>query len=99
MPPCMAPFCARRRGQGDQAQATGVATMTTDTPKSWAPEVIADPDGKWVGNRLRFATQQEAEGNVRDLFRRWTLVTETRVVQSNDPANYRWDAEKGLVDL
>ena len=55
---------------------------------SWAPEVIADSTGKFVGNALRFATKKEAEDNVHDLFMRWTLVRETRVVESTDPVNY-----------
>ena len=66
---------------------------------SWAPEVIADSSGKWTGNQLRFATKAEAEGNVYNLMMRWTLVRETRVVESTAPVNYRWDPEKGLVKL
>lgn len=58
--------------------------------KSYAPEVIADSSGKWAGNALRFATQEEAEANVRDLFGRWMAVKETRVVPSEDEPNYRW---------
>jgi hypothetical protein len=65
---------------------------------SFAPEVIADSTGKWCGNGLRFETEAEAEANVRDLFSRWTSVTETRVVPSADPANYRW-TDKGLVKI
>jgi hypothetical protein len=57
---------------------------------SWAPEVIADSSGKFCGNALRFATREEAEQNVRDLMFRWTAVRETRVVESDDPVNYRW---------
>jgi hypothetical protein len=57
---------------------------------SFAPEVIADRDGKFVGNGLRFATREEAEGNVHDLMFRWFTVRDTRVVESSDPVNYRW---------
>jgi len=56
---------------------------------SWAPEVIADSSGKWTGNLLRFATEQEARMWVDDLSMRWISVQETRVVQSEDPVNYR----------
>lgn len=59
---------------------------------SWAPEVIADSSGKFCGNGLRFATKEEAEGNVRDLSMRWIAVRETRVVESTDPVNYKWTA-------
>lgn len=58
--------------------------------KSWAPEVIADNSGKWVGNAMRFATREECEANVRALANRWFAVIETRVVESDDPVNYRW---------
>jgi hypothetical protein len=58
--------------------------------KSYAPEVIADRDGRWCGNALRFATREEAEANVHDLMNRWYSVTDTRVVESDEPVNYRW---------
>jgi hypothetical protein len=44
---------------------------------SFAPEVIADSTGKWTGNSLRFKTREEAEGNVRNLYSRWTSVHRT----------------------
>lgn len=56
---------------------------------SWKPEVIADNSGKFCGNALRFATEAEARDSVNDLACRWMLVRETRVVESNDPVNYR----------
>lgn len=56
---------------------------------SWKPEVIADGNS-WVGNALRFATREEAEANVRDLAWRWTLVRDTRVVESDEPVNYAY---------
>lgn len=59
--------------------------------KSYAPEVKADSSGNWCGNGLRFPTKEEAEANVRDLMMRWTLVTDTRAVESEDEPNYRWD--------
>jgi hypothetical protein len=57
---------------------------------SWKPEVIADSSGKWCGNQLRFATKKEAEQNVADLASRWFSVTETRVVESDEPVNYTY---------
>lgn len=63
---------------------------------AWKPEVIADNTGKWVGNALRFATREEAEANVKNLEARWLLVTATRVVECDDPVNYRWVPGKGL---
>lgn len=72
-------------------------TLPTTPNRSWAPEVIADGSGRWCGNALRFATQEEAEANVRDLSWRWALVRETRVVESVDEVNYMWSVEQGLV--
>ena len=57
---------------------------------SFKPEVIADTSGKWYGNALRFATCEEAETSVQDLIMRWLAVRETRVVESDDPVNYRY---------
>lgn len=67
------------------------------TSKSYAPEVIADSSGKFLGNGLRFATPEEARKSAKDLESRWLLVTDTRVVESDDPVNYRWDDKLGLV--
>jgi hypothetical protein len=57
---------------------------------SYAPQVVADSSGNWAGNSLRFATREEALESVLGLSQRWTLVTDTRVVESTDPVNYRW---------
>jgi hypothetical protein len=56
---------------------------------SFKPEVIADASGKWVGNDIAFATREEAEIYAKDLFNRWMLVTDTRVVESSEPVNRR----------
>lgn len=56
---------------------------------SYKPEVIADDSGKWCGNGLRFATEQEAQAYVGDLAMRWTAVREVRVVPSEDDVNCR----------
>lgn len=58
--------------------------------KSYAPEVIADAGGQWSGNAVRFATRKEAEEWVSDLAFRWLLVRATRVVESDDPVNYKF---------
>lgn len=69
-------------------------------PKSFAPQVIADSSGKFVGNALRFATREEAQANADNLAQRWFLVTATRVVESEDPVNYQWlDAGNVLVPV
>lgn len=45
-------------------------------------EVIADSSGTWAGNALRFDTVDQAREYARDLASRWTLVKETRVVDT-----------------
>lgn len=60
-------------------------TLATAPNLSWKGEVIADNSGKFCGNALRYRTKEEAEKYVMDLSCRWTLVRETRVVESTDP--------------
>ena len=57
---------------------------------SFKPEVQTDDTGKWYANALRFGTREEAEANVRDLMMRWLAVRETRVLECDDPVNYRY---------
>lgn len=57
---------------------------------SWRPEVQTDDSGNWYQNGLRFATKEEAEANVANLKANWAAVRSTRVVESDDPPNYRW---------
>ena len=54
---------------------------------SYAPEVKTVNDPEWYGNGLRFKTMSEAQMWVLDLSTRWTAVTDTRVVPSEDEAN------------
>lgn len=62
---------------------------------SYKPEVKTIGDARWYGNALRFASEAEAAGNVANLADRWLLVEDTRVVESDDPVNYKW-TENGL---
>ena len=64
---------------------------------SYKAEVITDNSGNWTGNALRFATRPEANAYVDDLMMRWYAVQDTRVVESDEPVNYRWDAEARQV--
>ncbi len=66
---------------------------------SWKPEVQTDSTGKWYGNALCFATEQEAIDNAKDLSYRWYAVRNTRAVQSDEPVNYSYvDRELRAVD-
>ena len=62
--------------------------------KSWNPQVIADDSGKWVGNGLFFATEQEAKNYADDLGWRWTAVINTRAHPSEEPVNYTYTDRK-----
>jgi hypothetical protein len=81
-------FALRICGSG--GRGVGASRPEKETTVSWKPEVIADGAGKWCGNALRSATREEAEANVGDLMMRWFAVRETRVIESDDPVNYRY---------
>jgi hypothetical protein len=67
---------------------------------SYKPEVVADRSGQWTGNACRFATEQEAKAYVDDLAMRWTLVRDTRVIQTDDPVNCKWENGRAVfIDL
>ncbi len=57
---------------------------------SFRPEVQTDDTGKWYANALRLPTRHEAEAQVHDLMMRWLAVRDTRVVECDDPVNYRY---------
>lgn len=59
---------------------------------SWKMEVQTGGDD-WNGNAIRLATKDEAEAYARDLMSRWILVTDTRVVECQDPVNYRFNLD------
>lgn len=56
---------------------------------SFKPEVSTDGGRTFHQNALAFATREEAETSARDLMSRWMLVTDWRVVESDQPVNYR----------
>lgn len=55
--------------------------------------------GKWNGNAVRFATEEEALASARDLMGRWFLVENYGADYSDDPVNCVWDAARGNVHL
>ena len=65
---------------------------------SWKPEVIADNSGKWCGNGLAFATQDEAERWARDLSMRWILVSDYRAVESHEEVNSTYPPGRTRAD-
>jgi hypothetical protein len=60
--------------------------MAHKTEGRYRAEVIADRDGKFCGNALRFDTVDEAVAYAEDLAGRWTLVRAWRVVDGTDEA-------------
>ena len=56
---------------------------------SFKPEVSTDGGRTFHQNALAFATREEAETSARDLMSRWMLVSDWRVVESDQPVNYR----------
>jgi hypothetical protein len=53
---------------------------------SYKPEVRVN--GSFHPNALVFATREEAEQSARELMGRWTLVTDYRAVESDQPVNW-----------
>lgn len=54
---------------------------------SWKPAVQTNQAGVFNTNNLAFATEEEALESARDLAYRWTLVTDYRAEQSDQPIN------------
>lgn len=55
---------------------------------SFKPQVRTGTDPKFYDNALAFATEQEALANAKDLYNRWTLCTDYRAVESDDPVTH-----------
>jgi hypothetical protein len=53
---------------------------------TYKPEVRVN--GSFHSNSLVFATREEAEQSSRELMGRWTLVTDYRAVESDQPVNW-----------
>ena len=62
---------------------------------SWKPEVKVE--GKWAGNGLRFATQEEAIGSAMLTRMRWWMVEDVRATESLDPINYRFENNNNVA--
>jgi hypothetical protein len=55
--------------------------------KSYKVGVKTKSDPTWVFNALRFANSRDADAYAKDLFMRWTAVTETTIEPSEDEPN------------
>ncbi len=56
---------------------------------SYKPEIQTMHDEKYYPNATCFATYDEAKSAAQDIYSRWLLATDWRVVESTDPVNYR----------
>ena len=57
---------------------------------SWRPEFFFKSENKWYGNGLRFATKEECDVNARDKFMAWTMPSDWRSTECEDPVNYAY---------
>lgn len=55
---------------------------------SFKPEISTDGGKSFGQNAQVFATKEEAEAMAKDIFSRWMLATDYRVVESSEPVNY-----------
>jgi hypothetical protein len=53
---------------------------------AWKVEVVVDDSGEWIGDPLRFKTEQEALAYARDLEFRCSAVRDKRMVKSEEPS-------------
>jgi len=56
---------------------------------SYKPQVKVSGETSFNGNGQVFASRQEAEESALALMDRWFAVTEYRVVESDEPVNYK----------
>lgn len=56
-------------------------------PTSWKVGVKTPSDHTWCYNGLRFATKEAAEEYGRDLYMRWTAVTEWEAHPADEEPN------------
>lgn len=56
---------------------------------SWKMEFFAD--NEWVGNGIRYATEQEAIDAGTELLSRWFVPSDSRAVGSDEPVNYKFE--------
>jgi hypothetical protein len=53
--------------------------------------------GKWYDNKVFFATQREAQTAGDNKLYNWSQCQDVRVVEADEPTNYRFDFDSGAV--
>ena len=66
---------------------------------SFKPFIRATGEKNFYGNGQAFATHDEADRSGHNRFMQWFGADEYKVVESDEPVNYRWDNELGDVRL
>jgi hypothetical protein len=76
-------------GDGTFDATLGEDDSLTIQPQSYAVQVHVA--GRWEGpSGIRLGSDDEAADYGLDLFTRWTLPDDYRVIPSTDPVNYRY---------
>lgn len=92
----------RNAGLAEQADIRSgsrtVLPQVDTAPKSLQVDVRTYGSKEWTSCHVRLATRPEAEGHASDLTRCWLEVEEWRIIESQDPVNYRFE-NGGLVRL
>ena len=66
---------------------------------SFKPQVRTGRDPEFYSNNLAFATHAEAAKSASDLMDRWFLVEEWRVIESDQPVNWRINEDGSLESV
>jgi hypothetical protein len=66
---------------------------------SFKVSVRAVGENSFCQNGVAFATYEEADKSGSFLLCRWMGADEYKVIESDEPVNYRWDSEKRDVPI
>jgi hypothetical protein len=66
---------------------------------SWKYEIKVCGDPKFYQNSVVLATKEEAEKAGRNKHWNWTQAEEYRVVEVDEPVNYKWVDGEGIVSV
>jgi hypothetical protein len=66
---------------------------------SWKPEIKVFGEKQFYSNSQVFETYEEAHISARNRHFNWTMAEDFRVVESEEPVNYKWVDGVGDVRL
>lgn len=77
-----------------------IEPKAAEAPKKTTSYKAEITDGSGYGsNALRFATKEEATAYAEHKMDTWMAAKDYRIVETEDPVNYRWDAKEGAVQI